>query len=144
MTYVDPTREQFGRMMKTPDDGPIHMLNMLRFRASAAYPADHPRAGDGLTGAEAYGLYGKESGPVFARVGGAIAWSWTPKVVVIGPEDESWDMVFIAEYPNAAAFGEMLKDPDYKTAVVHRQAAVADSRLVRLSPREARENVFGG
>ena len=35
--YVDPTREQFGAMMKQPDDGPIHMLNLVRFRKAARY-----------------------------------------------------------------------------------------------------------
>jgi hypothetical protein len=30
----------------------------------------------------------------------------------------------------------MLRDPEYRTAVVHRQAAVADSRLIRCFPSE--------
>ena len=54
--------------------------------------------------------------------------------MLIGPEDEKWDLCFIAEYPSAAAFVEMVKDPDYQKAVVHRQAAVVDSRLIRLAP----------
>jgi hypothetical protein len=29
----------------------------------------------------------------------------------------------------------MIKDPHYQQAVRHRQAAVEDSRLIRLSPR---------
>jgi hypothetical protein len=29
----------------------------------------------------------------------------------------------------------MLRDPEYRTAVIHRQAAVADSRLIRTAPR---------
>jgi hypothetical protein len=28
----------------------------------------------------------------------------------------------------------MLRDPDYRKAVRHRQAAVADSRLIRMEP----------
>jgi len=28
----------------------------------------------------------------------------------------------------------MLRDPDYRKAVRHRQAAVADSRLIRMQP----------
>ena len=36
----------------------------------------------------------------------------------------------------------MVKDPDYARAVIHRQAAVADSRLVRCAPAETGE-VFG-
>ena len=130
--HIDPSREQFCAMMKLPDDGPIHMLNMLRFRSKAAY-----EDGREATGAQAYETYGKESGPIFKRVGGKIAYAWSPKLTLIGPEREKWDMIFIAEYPNAAAFGEMVKDPEYQKAVIHRQAAVADSRLIRLKPGEA-------
>ena len=35
------------------------------------------------------------------------------------------------------AFVSMVKNPDYQKAVIHRQAAVRDSRLVRLSPKPA-------
>jgi uncharacterized protein (DUF1330 family) len=54
--------------------------------------------------------------------------------MLIGPEDERWDLVFIAEYPNPAAFAAMIRDPDYREAVKHRTAAVAESRLIRLKP----------
>jgi uncharacterized protein (DUF1330 family) len=129
---IDPSREQFSRMMKIAHDGPVHMLNLIRLREKAAY-----EDGRDATGAEAYKSYGKESAPIFSRVGGKIVHAWDPKLVLIGPEDEAWDIAFIAEYPSAAAFGEMVKDPAYQAIVFHRQAAVADSRLIRLHPREA-------
>ncbi len=135
--YIDPTREQFSAMMQLPEEGAIHMLNMLRFNERAAYEEGHPLAGEALAGAEAYERYGAESGPIFARVGGRMAYSWTPRHVLIGPTDEVWDLIFVAEYPNAAAFGEMVKDPEYQKAVKHRQAAVAQSRLIRMKSRAA-------
>ncbi len=130
--FVDPTREQFGAFMRLTDAGPIHMLNLVRFRAEAIYPD-----GRKATGAEAYAAYGRESLPIFTRVGGRIAWSGDFRIMLIGPEHEHWDRCFIAEYPSAAAFGQMIKDPDYQKAVTHRQAAVEDSRLIRLAPRAA-------
>ncbi len=136
--HIDPTREQFGAMMKLADDGLVHMLNLIRLRDAAAYDD-----GRKATGAEAYQAYGRESGPIFTRVGGRIVHSWDPKLTLIGPDDEQWDIAFIAEYPNAAAFGEMVKDPAYQAIVFHRQAAVADSRLIRMQPRES-AGVFGG
>ncbi|BCH25518.1 DUF1330 domain-containing protein [Mesorhizobium sp. L-8-3] len=128
--HVDPTRERFGAFRRLPEEGPIHMLNLIRFRDVAAYPD-----GREATGAEAYAAYGRESGPIFRRVGGRIAWSGDFRLVLIGPEEEHWDRCFVAEYPSGAAFVEMVKDPEYQKAVVHRQAAVLDSRLVRLAPR---------
>ncbi|MGB9028028.1 MAG: DUF1330 domain-containing protein, partial [Rhodomicrobium sp.] len=82
----------------------------------------------------AYAAYGGESAPVFARLGGRIVWQGRFELMLIGPGDERWDLCFIAEYPSVAAFVEMIRDPAYREAVKHRQAAVADSRLIRLAP----------
>ncbi len=134
---IDPTREQFGAMMKLPDEGVIWMLNLIRFRDQASYEDQRE-----LSGAEAYTAYGRESAKFFAGVGGKIVWSGAVEHVLIGPEDERWDLCFIAEYPSAAAFGEMVKNTGYQAIVHHRQAAVADSRLIRIKPGEAGA-VFG-
>ena len=128
---IDPTRDQFGKMMKMTDDGPINMLNLIRLNSAAKY-----EDGRSVTGAEAYRTYSKEVGPIFNRVGGQIVWSGAPKLVVIGPENEHWDLAFIASYPSAAAFGEMVSDEAYQKIVFHRQAAVLDSRLIRMAPQE--------
>lgn len=128
--FIDPTRPQFAAFREIPRDGVIHMLNLVRFRERAAYPDGHE-----ATGAEAYRAYARESGPVFRRVGGRQFWLGRFEHMLIGPEDERWDAVFIAEYPSPAAFVEMVRDPVYREAVKHRQAAVATSRLIRLEPR---------
>jgi uncharacterized protein (DUF1330 family) len=137
--HIDPERAAFDAFKALPRDAPIHMLNLVRYRDRAAYPEDHPYAAENLSGAEAYRRYSAESRPVFARVGGAILWSGRPEAVLIGPADERWDAAFIASYPNAAAFLEMVTDPDYRRAVVNRQAAVETSRLIRMAPRETGE-----
>lgn len=130
--YIDPDRARFAEFRDLPRGHKIHMLNLVRLRSQAAYPDDRT-----ATGAEAYAAYGRESGPIFRRVGGSIAWAGEFEFTVIGPADERWDHAFIAEYPDAQAFLDMVFDPDYQIAVVHRQAAVKTSRLIRLKPREA-------
>lgn len=141
--YVDPSRENFDAFKALPRDTPIHMLNLVRFREKAAYPDDHRLAGKGMTGAEAYAEYGRASGPVFARVGGTVVWRGRMEAMVIGPADEKWDAAFIARYPDAGAFLQMVTDPEYRLAVVNRQAAVLTSRLIRLSPQEGDPGNFG-
>ena len=88
--HVDPTRAQFDAFKALPRDQPIEMLNLVAFRETAAYPADHPNHAEAC---------------------------------------------FIARYPNAGAFLAMVTDPEYQKAVVHRQAAVATSRLIRCAPK---------
>jgi uncharacterized protein (DUF1330 family) len=131
-TYIDPTKESFAAFRDLPREGVIHMLNLVRLRAQAAYPD-----GRKATGLEAYRAYGRESAPVFTRVGGRQFWLGKFEHMLIGPPAERWDLVFIAEYPNADAFIEMIRDPVYREAVKHRQAAVEDSRLIRLRPQPA-------
>lgn len=129
--HIDPTKEIFAAFRENDRPGPIHMLNLVRLRAEAAYPD-----GRKATGAEAYAAYGRDSGPVFARLGGRIVWQGSFELMLIGPQAERWDKCFIAEYPSVGAFVEMIRDPVYREAVKHRQAAVEDSRLVRLQPLE--------
>ncbi len=127
--YVDPTKEDFARFREMQREGPLHMLNLLRFRERAAYDD-----GTVATGAQAYQNYARESGPIFARLGGRQVWVGMPELTLIGPSHEQWDLAFIAEYPSVDAFVAMLRDADYRRAVRHRQAAIADSRLVRMRP----------
>ncbi len=130
--YVDPTKETFAAFRALDRDGPIHMLNLVRLRERAVY-----EDGREATGAEAYAAYSRESGPVFKALGGAIVWSGKFELMLIGPAAERWDRCFIAQYPSVAAFVAMIRDPVYREAVKHRQAAVEDSRLIRLAPGEA-------
>ena len=57
--------------------------------------------------------------------------------MLIGPSEEKWDECFIAQYPSVGAFVQMVRDPIYREAVKHRQAAVLDSRLIRMAHADA-------
>lgn len=135
--FVDPDRARFGEFKALPRDHPVAMLNLVRLNEEARY-----EDGSVTSGIEAYAAYGRESGPVFARLGGRILWSGSFELTLIGPKEERWDHVFIAGYPSGQAFIDMLRDPDYRQAVRHRQAAVKTSRLIRLKPKPA-GGVFG-
>lgn len=106
----------------------MHLLNLIRLRERADYP-------DGriATGTEAYRTYGNLSGPILARLGVKIVWEGRFENMLIGPDEERWDLSFVAEYPNLAAFNEILRDPVYREAATHRKAAAEDSRLIRLA-----------
>jgi uncharacterized protein (DUF1330 family) len=131
---IDPLREQFEAFKALPRDEPIQMLNLIRLREQAAYPEGHPDHGKSLSGLDAYRAYGRTAGPIFRRLGGKQVWAGRPDAVVTGPAGETWDLAFIAEYPSAAAFLAMVTDAEYRQHVQHRQAAVLDSRLIRMKP----------
>ena len=138
---VDPSRAQFDAFKALPRDTPIHMLNLIRLKTVADYPAGHPNHGKGMTGAEAYRAYGQGLAPFLGKLGGRQVWAGRPEAMVTGPEDERWDLAFIIEYPGSAAFMAMVTDATYKEIVKHRTAAVDDSRLIRLAPVDAAGSV---
>lgn len=127
--HINPDRAHFGLFKDLPRDQPVHMLNLVRLRDQARY-----EDGRTATGTEAYAAYGRESGPIFRRLGGSILWSGRPELVLIGPEAERWDIAFVAAYPSGQAFIDMIRDAEYQRAAQHRTAAVADSRLIRMAP----------
>jgi uncharacterized protein (DUF1330 family) len=119
-------------LAQLPDTGPVVMLNMLRFREQAEYPA-----GSGHTpcsGREAYRRYTKEAAKHFEPLGGKLVWLGQVDRVIIGPEQELWDDVFLAQYPSRRAFVQMVTNPNYLAITTHRDAALADSRLIAMHP----------
>ena len=136
--FINPERDQFEEFKSFPRDEPVMMLNFLRFRDKAVY-----EDGREATGEEAYAAYGRESAPIFRRVAGEIIWRATQQCMVIGPRDKQWDLIFVARYPTAAAFLEMVTDPEYQKAVRHRTAGVRDRRLIRPGEVPASEGFAG-
>jgi uncharacterized protein (DUF1330 family) len=136
MSSVNPNSEQIAAMLASAGaTGVINMINLLRFRAKANYPADHACARENLSGEQAYQRYMAATAPFIDKLGGRVVWAGAPNLVVIGPAEESWDLAFIVEYPSVAAMLSMLGDGEYQKIGIHRNAAVEDSRLIRCTPR---------
>ena len=140
--HIDPSPKNWASFKDLPRDKPIHMLNLLLYREYAEYPEGHEHHGNGWSGRRAYEEYGATSGPIFSRVGGKIVWRGGFETMVTGPEVREWHDGFVAEYPNAGAFLEMVTDAEYQKAVINRTAALIDSRLIRFEPGEPGEG-FG-
>lgn len=51
-SYIDSTKEGFMAFRENAQKGPIHTLNLVRFREIATYPD-----GRNVTGSEAYAAY---------------------------------------------------------------------------------------
>jgi uncharacterized protein (DUF1330 family) len=128
---IDPTVEQIKALAaSSSQEGPIAMLNLLRFRDEALAPDE------GISGAEAYGIYSKGVAPFLEAAGAKVLSAVACDQSVIGPLDPEWHMAIIVEYPSRAAFLGMVGDRDYQEVSRHRTAALADSRLI-LSMRLA-------
>jgi uncharacterized protein (DUF1330 family) len=127
---IEPTADQIRTLAHSTDEGPIAMVNLLRFRDEALAPDE------GMSGAEAYGIYSQGVAPFLEAAGGRVLSAVSCSESVIGPAEPEWHMTIIVEYPSRAAFLAMVGDPDYQEVARHRSAALSDSRLI-LSTRLA-------
>lgn len=121
---IEPHADQIAELASTNAEGSIAMLNLLRFREEALEPDS------GMTGAEAYGLYGQGVAPFLEAAGAKVLSAVHCEQSVIGPAEPEWHMAIIVEYPSRQAFIGMVGDPAYQEIAVHRTAALSDSRLV--------------
>ncbi|MDG1366765.1 MAG: DUF1330 domain-containing protein [Acidimicrobiales bacterium] len=117
---TDPQR--LTEMMEPGPDGPIYMVNLLRFNAEAKY-------GDGrdtdLTGREAYNLYGQAVSKIIQDYDGEVMFVGDVTFLSLGQVEDLWDEVAIAKYPNRAALLAMSSSPQWQAAAVHRSAGLA-------------------
>lgn len=129
MPSIEPMPGQLERLLRdAAQPGPVVMINLLRYRERAEYPAGFDA--EPCSGREAYQRYGAVALGKVVGVGGEIVWMGAVKMAVIGPDGEEWDDAVLVRYPSRAAFLERVAQPDYQAAAVHRTAALADSRLL--------------
>ena len=127
MNYVDADLNKLAAMAGNAQDEAVVMLNLLKYRDVA-----EPGYGvDGLTGEQAYRIYGEKFAGLNARFGGEPIWMGKALNTIIGSED--WDIAILVAYPTRKQFVEMFEDPDYLRIAPIRGAALQDSRLVEMS-----------
>jgi uncharacterized protein (DUF1330 family) len=123
---LKPTREQIKQLAESPLDGPVVMLNLLKFAARAGGGSDG-------TGEESYRRYGDEMREILESTGARLLWHGRADSVVIGGDADGWDAALLVEYPSRKAFLEMVSRPDYEKTGQHRTNALADSRLIAMT-----------
>jgi uncharacterized protein (DUF1330 family) len=121
---IHPNSEQLRGLVESSDSGPIVMLNLLRFKPDA------DGIDQGASGAEAYARYSVAAEPFLRAVGGRLRVALRPQQTVIGPPEDEWDLILLVEYPSRQKFLEMAANPEYQKIHAHREAALADSRLI--------------
>lgn len=130
---IDPTADQVRALRDHGPEGPIVMVNLLKFRDRAAYPDGS--AAEPCTGAQAYARYQH----AFAVTAGAISQA---TVIYEGPvsqvfigdpasREADWDKVLIVRYPTRQHFLAMMANAEYRQALVHRRAGLERTVLLQ-------------
>ena len=125
---VHPSPEQAKAFFSGAEDGPMCMVNLLKFKDKATYAdGSEPE----LSGRDAYLRYGAGVQACLAAVGGKARFSGMVTDLMLGEVEELWDMVAIAEYPSRAAMLQMVQSPEYQAITKHRDAGLAGQLNIR-------------
>jgi hypothetical protein len=134
--YLDPTDESARRLFARGIEGPVTMLNLLRFREVADYSANPGLAPpEPVSGSAAYDRYIRHTIPFLTASGGSVVFLGTGGHNFVGPASERWDLVMLVRQSSVSDFFAFAANEEYLAGVGHRTAALEDSRLLPLIDR---------
>jgi hypothetical protein len=131
--YLEPTQEAGRALMTRAIEGPVVMLNLLRFRDIADYSAS-PDLDPGVpvSGEAAFDRYVEHTLPFLKQSGGELIFMGSGGPFLIGPADECWDRAMLVRQDSVEAFVAFASNAPYLAGIGHRTAALEDSRLLPL------------
>ena len=101
-------------------EGPVVMLNLLRFRPG---------------GRESYERYAAAVVETFLpRVGAEVVYVGDGGTALVAEDGQAWDAVLLVRYPSRAAFSRMVADPDYQAITHLRTQALEEAVLQPTVP----------
>ncbi|MBX7267623.1 DUF1330 domain-containing protein [Micromonospora sp. Llam7] len=117
---VDPSDDVLADFLADEPDGPVVMLNLLRFA-------------DG--GRPRYQQYAKAFGETVApRYGVEVVYAGDGSAALVAEAGQQWDAVLLVRYPTRHAFGRMLADPEYQQIAHLRRNALSEAVLQPTRP----------
>ena len=130
--YGTPNVEYAMKMATMPpgDDGPVWMVNLMKYRDVADY-ADGRESN--ITGQEADDLYSPLDS--LAAVGAAPVFFGDVDQQLLG-DDPVWDRVGVVKYPTRRSFVEMQSLPTFQESHHHKDAGMESTIVIGCEPME--------
>jgi len=128
--YGRVDREYGLRLASTPpdDDGPVWMVNLMKYRETADYADGRDRP---ISGREADDLYAPLES--LAAVGAEIVFVGDVDQQLLG-DAPTWDRVAVVKYPTRRSFIEMQSRPDFQAKHVHKDAGMQETFVIGCQP----------
>lgn len=118
MSTIVPNPEALQTFVTSSDEGPVVMLNLLKFKP------------DG--GAEAYGRYAEAVQKLVEKRGGRILYAGRAQELLVG--EETWDSIVLVEYPSRKVFLDMVTSAEYQAVHGDREAGLERTVLYATKP----------
>ena len=112
---LQPTQEQLQALSTYPEDTPVVMVNVLRYKAD---------------GEASYERYTQQVYPLVQRVGGRLLWRGTINSTVVGSDEEQPHTLLLVEYPSRKKFLELITSKEYEQVAAGRLRSLARGDLL--------------
>ena len=119
---VYPNEEQIKGFLEPGPEGPICLVNLLKFKPRAEYEDGRESS---LTGREAYDLYEAGISKILQEVGGYIGFMGEVERLALGEVEELWDTVALAVWPSRQVMFEVMQSEEMQAISEHRTAGLA-------------------
>jgi uncharacterized protein (DUF1330 family) len=124
---VSPTDAQITELQSYPQNTPLVMLNILKFKVQTETKE---------TGQEVYARYLKNATPFVEKAGAKLIWKGEVHSTVIGNPDNQPHAVFLVEYPTVNHFFAMVSNPEYQKIAGDRTIALEYGGLIACQNAE--------
>ena len=123
-----PTPQQIETFLEGPQDQPVVMVNLLKFKQQAdASP-------EGMTGRAAVALYSKAMKEFVERNGGSFVIAASIDSQLIGEGGEDFEFVGVMRYPSRQAFLTLAGAPEIADSIGrHREAGLESQWLFAMT-----------
>ncbi len=133
-SYGTIDRDYGMRLAMTPpdEDGPVWMVNLMRYREVAAYgPPSDGQPSEPISGREADERYSPID--VLAKIGAEPVFVADVDTQLLG-DTPKWDRVGIVKYATRRSFVEMQSRADFQEKHVHKAAGMAETIVMGCTP----------
>lgn len=143
VSTVMPTSGTIAAVRAHPrQDTPVAMINWLKFKPVASYPAGTPPA----SGKTAYHRYGKVALTTTHSLGAKLIFATRYHQILVGnggdPGSGLWDEFALMQYPGRRTFGLMASLRRYRRGLADREAGLAEYGQGLTVTRPMREFVW--
>ena len=122
--WIDGNPGEFAKFAAQSDEGPVVMINLLKFR-------DRSLNGD-TTGAQSYARYGELAAPFVAAHGGKLIWAGQAREHLVGDTNYDWDSVLLVSWPQRQNLIDLGNDEGYQAIAHHRTDGLERTMLISL------------
>jgi hypothetical protein len=120
---VMPTSpDRIKEMMAEGPEGPIYMINLLKFKEKAEYEDGRATS---LSGYEAYQIYANATAKLLPKFNGKGIFAGDVTFLALGQVEDLWDEVAIAMYAKRSDLFAMSSSKEWQEVAVHRTAGLA-------------------